>query len=237
MNRIQTGRCSVGRVRRALNGLIPLSCAALLLLVQGAAPAFGESGRTTDERADGPAITRADDDSLTTDRAATGSQANVNVVSRTSRLRPPVVMTPAAVTPLPVQRPAEDIAPASVAMAAAPATLSSSPVAARASVSRSGTSLRERYDEMARAFASQAKGDLTLPLEVVCETASLTTAIQAGGEKVWFVPFAYRGRSCYRVFWGHYPSESIARRAIGEVPGELRGPSQLVAIREPLADH
>ena len=81
---------------------------------------------------------------------------------------------------------------------------------------------------MARAFAAQATGSYTIQFELVCETPSLATAVQQGGESVWFVPFALKNRSCYRVFWGHYQTEAEATRAIAQIPGSLRGSKPVV---------
>jgi hypothetical protein len=90
---------------------------------------------------------------------------------------------------------------------------------------------RARYDAMAREHASNAKGAYTLQFELVCETASLSKAI-AAGEKVWFTPLTYRGRSCYRVYWGNYATAGEAEQAKGEIPASLRE-SAPVVVRVP----
>ena len=91
-----------------------------------------------------------------------------------------------------------------------------------------GDAGRSRYDEMARTFASQATGNYTVQFELVCETPSLSRAVRDGGNAVWFVPIAYRNRSCYRVFWGHYNTKEEATRAAKEIPFSLRGASPVV---------
>jgi septal ring-binding cell division protein DamX len=80
---------------------------------------------------------------------------------------------------------------------------------------------RAKYDAMARQSAAAAAG-YAIQFELVCETASLSKAIAAGGDKVWFTPTTYKGRSCYRVYWGHYNSAAEAQAATGEIPASLR---------------
>ncbi len=87
---------------------------------------------------------------------------------------------------------------------------------------------RTHFDDMARTFAAQATGQYTVQFELVCEAASLTTAIREGGKNVWFVPFSYRNRACYRVFWGHYATHDEAMKAVSEIPRSLRGATPVV---------
>ncbi len=87
---------------------------------------------------------------------------------------------------------------------------------------------RAHFDEMARTFAAKATGNYTVQFELVCETASLATAVREGGESVWFVPFSYRNRACYRVFWGRYGTRDEAMRATGQIPRSLRGAAPVV---------
>jgi septal ring-binding cell division protein DamX len=87
---------------------------------------------------------------------------------------------------------------------------------------------RAHLDEMARTFAAQATGRYTVQFELVCEAASLTTAIRDGGQNIWFVPFPYHNRSCYRVFWGRYATQDEAAKAASEIPRSLRGAKPVV---------
>jgi len=80
---------------------------------------------------------------------------------------------------------------------------------------------RAKYDAMARENAASGVGAYTLQFELVCETSSVTKALGAGS-KVWFTPLTYRGRSCYRVYWGRYASSAEAAAAMGEIPASLR---------------
>lgn len=94
-------------------------------------------------------------------------------------------------------------------------------------------STRAHYDEMARQFARSANGKFTIQVEIACEPSSIAGAIAAGGDSVWFVPIAYRGRPCYRVFWGHSATAGEAQRAIAAMPATLRNAGAVV-VREPL---
>jgi len=80
---------------------------------------------------------------------------------------------------------------------------------------------------MAREHAANATGAFTLQFELVCETPSLAKAI-AAGEKVWFTPLTYRGRSCYRVYWGRFATAAEAQGAKGEIPASLRESAPVV---------
>jgi hypothetical protein len=104
------------------------------------------------------------------------------------------------------------------------------PAAGNAMITNSGSgtsggtpdATRAKYDAMARESAASGVGSYTLQFELVCETSSLTKAIAAGSSKVWFTPLSYRGRSCYRVYWGRYASAAEATAAMGEIPASLR---------------
>ena len=76
---------------------------------------------------------------------------------------------------------------------------------------------------MARDFAAQTNGAYTVQFELVCETASVTKALTGGGDKIWFAPISYRGRDCYRVFWGRYDSKAAADAAAKAMPKSLAG--------------
>ncbi|MBW3670534.1 MAG: hypothetical protein KY432_02545 [Acidobacteria bacterium] len=84
---------------------------------------------------------------------------------------------------------------------------------------------------MAREYASGADAvPYTLQFEIVCETSSVSLALEYGSSSVWFVPIEYQGRPCYRVFWGRYQDEQSAAAAVDEIPRELRG-SRPVVVR------
>ena len=66
--------------------------------------------------------------------------------------------------------------------------------------------------------------------ELVCETASVTRAINEGGGKVWFVRTSYHNRPCYRVFWGRFASSGEANAASKELPASLGSAPVVVKI-------
>ncbi len=75
---------------------------------------------------------------------------------------------------------------------------------------------------MARQYLASPQGAYTLQFEIVCDPANVDKAMRSGGSSVWFVPISLKGRSCYRVFWGHYATRDAAERAAGEIPATLR---------------
>ena len=103
------------------------------------------------------------------------------------------------------------------------------PVPAPVSVPQSGN-LTQRYAAMSREFAAQKSGAYTVQFELVCEIASVTKALRDGGDKIWFAPITYKGRDCYRVFWGRYDTKSAAEGAAKSVPKSLGGSGVVVKI-------
>jgi hypothetical protein len=80
------------------------------------------------------------------------------------------------------------------------------------------------------------------PFTGQCSTARRTQESRLRSSQPWAgdltlafsgLSFPYRGRRCYRVFWGHYETSEEAGRAIHEIPEVLRGSSQGVVVREP----
>jgi septal ring-binding cell division protein DamX len=82
---------------------------------------------------------------------------------------------------------------------------------------------RSRYDAMAKDFAAQTSGKFTVQFEIVCETASVTKALRDGGSNVWFTSMSFRGKPCFRVFWGRYDTRDAAAAAVAQLPASLRG--------------
>ncbi len=92
-----------------------------------------------------------------------------------------------------------------------------------------GADLRERYDLMAREYSADAADTpYTLQFEIVCETSSVSLALENGGSSVWFVPIDYADRPCFRVFWGRYQDQQAAEAAAGEIPSALQGSRPVV---------
>ena len=124
----------------------------------------------------------------------------------------------------PVQR--KSAAPIVITPTPAPAP---TPVPAPAPVPQTGN-LTQRYGAMAREFAAQKNGTYTVQFELVCEIASVTKALRDGGDKIWFAPITYKGRDCYRVFWGRYDTKAAAEGAAKSVPKSLGGSGVVVKI-------
>jgi hypothetical protein len=83
--------------------------------------------------------------------------------------------------------------------------------------------LRERYDAMAREFAANPSGNFTVQFAIVCEPSNVTKALNSSAaSRVWFIPIAIKGRSCYRMFWGGFATRPEAEAAMAQLPGELR---------------
>ena len=100
-------------------------------------------------------------------------------------------------------------------------------------VSVKADAIRSHYDDMAQTFASQATGNYTVQFELVCQTSSVTKAIQAGGVNVCFIPISYKGQGCYRVFWGHYTTKAEAQKGLEEIPAALRSESKPAVVSVP----
>jgi hypothetical protein len=95
--------------------------------------------------------------------------------------------------------------------------------------------LRERYDALAGRHARTipAGEPYTVQIELVCRTESITRALRAGGDDVWFVPTSFRGQGCYRVFWRHFHSAAAAKQGIAAVPAALGAGSTATVTRVP----
>jgi hypothetical protein len=88
--------------------------------------------------------------------------------------------------------------------------------------------LRARYDAMAQKQATDPVGAYTVQFELVCETSSITKAMEAGRSAVWWLPTTYHGKPCYRVFWGRFATREEAVKAAAEIPDALHGSSPVV---------
>jgi septal ring-binding cell division protein DamX len=88
------------------------------------------------------------------------------------------------------------------------------------------------YAAMAREFAANATGNYTVQLAIICDASNLGNSMKTGGSSVWFVPMSYRGRACYRLFFGRYDTQAAARAAVAGIPASLRASSPAV-VRVP----
>jgi hypothetical protein len=144
--------------------------------------------------------------------------APTEVAAPIAATEPPAVATaipspaPAVVAPTLPPRP---VPTARVASAPAPP-----PVASDAS--------RRPWDERAQRDRRRLTGEkatrYTIQLMLACEIPSLSNAWKhdrpAG--TMWLLPHEHRGRACYRVLWGRYPSLEAASAAQSTVPGHFR---------------
>ena len=108
---------------------------------------------------------------------------------------------------------------------APPATTARTPTPAPAQSATkpsSSNNLRERYDAMARTFAQDRTGTHAVQIAIVCEPSNVEKALRSGGSEIWFLPMSFRGRGCYRVFYGRFDNEAEAQRALSRVPQDLR---------------
>jgi septal ring-binding cell division protein DamX len=164
----------------------------------------------------------------------TTSSAPARVPVQTTA-KPATMPAPAATVPPPMPAPvtASAAPPTSTARAAevraVPKKPPSPPPAEPVTLKTTST---DRYADMAREYERTANGTYTIQFELVCQSGSLAKAIDVGGQKVWFVPITYRGQSCYRVFWGKYPTREAAALAVPSIPGLLRGPAPAI-VRVP----
>jgi hypothetical protein len=117
--------------------------------------------------------------------------------------------------------------------AAGVATMTNSGTAPPPKVSVKADAMRSHYDDMAQTFASQATGSYTVQFELVCQTSSVTKAVQAGGSNVWFIPITFKGQGCYRVFWGHYATKAEAQQGLEQIPAALRSESKPTVVSVP----
>jgi hypothetical protein len=154
----------------------------------------------------------------TTTTATTTMAPTITDTTDTSKPLPPVQRKTAS--PI-VIRPTPAPAPTPVPMPVHPVT--PAPVQASGNVA-------QKYAAMAREYAAQKSGAYTVQFELVCETASVTKALRDGGDKIWFAPITYRGRDCYRVFWGRYDTKGAAEAAAKSVPKSLGGSGVVVKI-------
>jgi septal ring-binding cell division protein DamX len=102
------------------------------------------------------------------------------------------------------------------------AVRTSEPAPAKKAAPKPSGTLRERYDAMAQTFAQDRTGTHAVQIAIVCEPSNVEKALRSGGSRVWFLPMSFRGRSCYRVFYGRFNNEAAAQSALGDVPQDLR---------------
>jgi hypothetical protein len=134
-----------------------------------------------------------------------------------------VSAAPVSTLPPPVRPPATT--PTTPAAATRPTPAPPAPRAA--SGDARGLLRAGSYPEAARAFAGStkaaARGSAVIQLLVACSTDTLQKAVEnASAPELFILPVNLKGRDCYRLCWGLYPSEARASSALRGVPEYFR---------------
>jgi uncharacterized protein DUF4388 len=138
---------------------------------------------------------------------------------------PTTTLAPAAVLPSPVP-----VAPPSVAPATAPPPVAvATPQPAPPAAAPDGRALLRtgRFPEAARAFASSTraagKSAAVIQLLIACSAETVQKAVDSGSASdLVILPVDFKGRDCYRLVWGVYPSAARATAALPTVPEYFR---------------
>ena len=147
--------------------------------------------------------------------------------------RPSLASTPPEARPVLSPSVAPAASPSAVATPAAvrpsPPVIATPRPAAVPSAAPDGRALLRagRYPEAARAFAAQARaagrGAAVLQLLIACSTETIQKAVDnASAPELLILPVNFKGRECYRLCWGLYPSEGKASAAVRGVPEYFR---------------
>jgi septal ring-binding cell division protein DamX len=142
---------------------------------------------------------------------------------------PPPVVSPAAAPPSP--RPATDTAPrAPVSSAPEVATPPASRMLEKAGDEELGHEkmLSGDYRGAARHFGREVAGSsgaYTIQLLMACQDDTVRRAVENGrsSPEMFILSTTFQGRSCYRVYWGRYPSQKRAQEALlRDIPSAFR---------------
>jgi hypothetical protein len=101
--------------------------------------------------------------------------------------------------------------------------------------STSGQDLLQKgqYPQAARSYLEQLKSagtnKFTIAVGVYCEASNVGRAFRNSGNsnRLIVIPYQYKSRPCYRVFWGLYDSERAARQDLASVPAAIRSPQSI----------
>jgi hypothetical protein len=121
-------------------------------------------------------------------------------------------------------------APPTVAPATAPPPVGvSTPRPAPPAAAPDGRALLRagRFPEAARAFVSSTraagKGAAVIQLLIACSSETVQKAVDSGSASdLVILPVDFKGRDCYRLVWGVYPSATRATAALSTVPEYFR---------------
>jgi len=183
-------------------------------------------------RAKRPPLRPAPQTATTTPAPAVAVVPAVTTGTTGTIAKPPARPTPTATIAATAPPPATRLERSSTGAATITNTAPGGAPAARPPAARppapANDALRAKYDVMAQQAAADPVGAYTVQFELVCETSSITKAMEAGRSAVWWQPTTYRGRPCYRVFWGRFATREEAVKAAAEIPGALHGSTPVV---------
>ena len=163
--------------------------------------------------------TRAEQEAIATPSAAPtvaaiAAPAPRSTAAPTTR---PTVAPPTARPTVAAPTPRATFAPKRAPTAAPRRPSTAEPAPARPQ-SRAGWLARAERDQKSAEADRQAQ--FAVQLELVCEIPSLTEAFShdrpAG--TMWVVTTSYRGKTCFRVLWGRYPSRDAAESGKAQAP-------------------
>jgi uncharacterized protein DUF4388 len=152
----------------------------------------------------------------------TTTLAAATVVPSPLPAAPSAAPSAAAATPRP--------APPTVAPATAPPPVAvSTPRPSPPATAPDGRALLRagRFPEAARAFVSSTraagKGAAVIQLLIACSSETVQKAVDSGSASdLVILPVDFKGRDCYRLVWGVYPSATRATAALSTVPEYFR---------------
>ncbi len=161
---------------------------------------------------------------------ASAAASFATAVPTAAPTRPAPTRVPTSIpNPRPSPRPAAKPAAAPTAAVRAPAAgLAASPK------TRQGWLQRAERDQKSSAADRDAR--FAIQLELACEVPSLNEAFghDRPSGSMWVVPTSYRGKTCFRVLWGRYPTREAADSALGSAPAFFSTPHNhpmVVAVR------
>jgi septal ring-binding cell division protein DamX len=73
---------------------------------------------------------------------------------------------------------------------------------------------------------------------IACQDDSIGKArrLDPGGA-IWFIPYTFKGKPCYKVYWGTYPDAGEAQAASEALPAEFKsGKPQIVTLGAALSN-
>ncbi len=147
----------------------------------------------------------------------------------TTTTLPAATLAPATSTPPALSAPATTPPSSAPAPTPTPAPPTTQPARTEkaGSLADARTAFRRgAFAEAAHGFTTNLRGarnTYTVQLLVACSDETVSKAVDAvSAPDLFIVPVSYKGRSCYRICWGLYDSESRARAGIGSVPEYFR---------------